>query len=256
MPIRQIAFWSNSDFVQQLSSPIHIERPGMCANYLPANKDQLAEHFGVDPREYEFKPEAYPGNFAPIIRQNPYRPESGQPEVVSAMFGIVPQWAESKLARQTYNSRSETTASKPSFRHAWKNRQFCVIPVDTIYEPCYETGKPVRWAIRHADGQPMGVAGIWDVKEQPDGAPLVSFSMLTINADGHPLMKRFHRPEDEKRSVVFLHPKQYDAWLHSTREEAPGFLTLYPADELMAEPALKISTKARAAADSHPSLFD
>ncbi len=209
----------------------------MCANYTPARGERLAEHFGVDPREYVFKPELYPADMAPIIRNVPDRPDAGL-EVVSAMFGMVPHWAEVKLARQTYNSRSETTASKPSFRHAWKKRQFCVIPVESIFEPCYETGRPVRWRIGHRDARPIGLAGIWDVKPGDAGKPpLLSFSMLTVNADGHPVMQRFHKPTDEKRSVVFLHPEQYAAWIEASLEDAPDFLGLYPAQELLAEPA-------------------
>lgn len=31
-------------------------------------------------------------------------------------------------------------------------------------------------------------------------------SMVTVNADTHPLMSRMHKPGDEKRSVVILRP--------------------------------------------------
>jgi putative SOS response-associated peptidase YedK len=68
-------------------------------------------------------------------------------------------------------------------------------------------------------------------------------SMLTINADGHPLMQRFHRPTDEKRMLVILRPDQYDEWLHCPVEEAPGFFTRYPAERLVARAALKPSGK-------------
>lgn len=33
--------------------------------------------------------------------------------------------------------------------------------------------------------------------------------MLTINADDHLLMKRFHKSEDEKRMIVILKPEEY-----------------------------------------------
>lgn len=214
----------------------------MCSHYISANRDRLAEHFGVDPRDYIFKPETYPGYLAPVIRLSVDNPASGQLEVAPAMFGMVPHWADIKLARQTYNSRSETTATKPAFRNAFKRRQFCIIPADAIYEPCYESGKAVRWQIRHVDDRPMGIAGIWETKSDgPEGRPLISFSMLTINADGHSLMQRFHKPDDEKRSVVFLHPDQYESWIHASIEEAPNFFTLYPADELVAFPAPNVA---------------
>lgn len=210
----------------------------MCANYTPSRRDQLASQFGVDPREYVFKPEAYPGSMAPIVRRSVDNPESGPLEVVSAMFGMVPHWADLKLARQTYNSRSETTATKPSFRHAWRQRQFCIIPAESIFEPCYETGEPVRWEIRHRDGDALGIAGIWEIRTgEKDKPALVSFSMLTVNADGDPMMQRFHKPGDEKRSVVVLPPDRYQAWIDTPIEEAPAFLTLFPASELVAAPA-------------------
>lgn len=101
-----------------------------------------------------------------------------------------------------------------------------------------ETGKPVRWEIGSADGAPLGIAGIWEHKQDgPNGLPLLSFSMLTINADGHPLMQRFHKPNDEKRMVVILHPDHYDDWLHCELDDAPAFFARYPAELLTARPA-------------------
>jgi putative SOS response-associated peptidase YedK len=37
--------------------------------------------------------------------------------------------------------------------------------------------------------------------------------MLTINADDHALMRRFHKPGEDKRVVVILDETEYDAWL-------------------------------------------
>jgi putative SOS response-associated peptidase YedK len=212
----------------------------MCAHIKPPRAERIAERFNLDPREYTFKEHVFPTDMAPIIRPLKGDLSTGQNEVVSAMFGMVPHWAETKLARSTYNSRSETTATKPSFRNAWKRRQFCIVPVEEFYEPSYETGKAVKWGIRHVHGELLGIAAIWEVKPpENNGAPLVSFSMLTINADDHPLMKRFHKPEDEKRSIVILRPEQYDAWINATLEEAPTFLQPYPAKELHAEPVAR-----------------
>jgi putative SOS response-associated peptidase YedK len=67
--------------------------------------------------------------------------------------------------------------------------------------------------------------------------------MLTINADDHPLMKRFHKPGDEKRMVVILHPDEYHSWLNAPIEQLPSFLTQFPAEELFAQPDPKPSSK-------------
>lgn len=211
----------------------------MCSNYTPSKREQLASHFGVEPPPgAAFADEVYPAGMAPVIRLAPG--SAAGMECVPACFGIVPHWADLKLARHTYNARTETVGAKPSFRHAYRQRQFCVIPAESFYEPNYESGKAVRWKIERADGQPLGIAGLWEYRSDgPDGHPLVSFSMLTINADGHPLMQRFHRPEDEKRMVVILKPDEYQSWLHARLEQVPSFFTPFPAARLAAEPAPK-----------------
>lgn len=42
--------------------------------------------------------------------------------------------------------------------------------------------------------------------------------MLTINADEHPLMSRFHKPGDDKRSVVVLDDNEWEDWLAAKNE--------------------------------------
>jgi hypothetical protein len=67
--------------------------------------------------------------------------------------------------------------------------------------------------------------GLWRAWEEPDGPPSLSFTMLTINADEHPLMKRFHKPEDEKRSVGILacHSHQPFSRPSGYRKKTEGF---------------------------------
>jgi putative SOS response-associated peptidase YedK len=221
----------------------------MCANYTPSRRDQLEHHFGVAPPDSEFKAEAYPADMAPFIR--PPRGDSvpGDRAAALGMFGIAPHWAKEpmKLARNTYNARTETLTERPSFRNAWKRRQFCIIPAASIFEPCYETGKAVRWEIGNADGSPLAIAGLWEYRQDgPTGLPLLSYTMLTINADGHEIFQRMHKPNDEKRMVVLLSPDQYDEWLHCPVEDAPAFFEQrYPAERLVAHAAPK-TTKASA----------
>ena len=43
----------------------------------------------------------------------------------------------------------------------------------------------------------MGIAGLWASWKSPKGELLYSYTMLTINADGHDLMQQFHKPTDE-----------------------------------------------------------
>ncbi|MBW3496992.1 SOS response-associated peptidase [Janthinobacterium sp. NKUCC08_JDC] len=227
----------------------------MCADYTPSRKEQIENQFGVRSPQLELPPEAWPGYMAPILRGSHEAP--GELEIAPAMFGMVPHWAEHKLARQTYNARTETVASKPSFRSAWKRKQFCIIPAANFFEPNYETGKPVRWRIERADGGPVAIAGIWEYRPADQ---LLSFSMLTINADGHPLMHRFHKPDDEKRMVMILDPDQYQGWLDGSLVTEQNVYRQYPSDLLVAQPdplppRTRAKSEAKAEAAPPDSLF-
>lgn len=131
-----------------------------------------------------------------------------------------------QISRKTYNARSETVAEKPSYRTPWRKRQFAIALLDDFFEPNWETGKAVKWGIKRSDGAPMGVASIWDQWVEPSTGEMVeTFSMLTVNADGHPVMGRFHRPGDEKRSVVVLEPEQFGIWLAGDQQQCQNLLT-------------------------------
>jgi putative SOS response-associated peptidase YedK len=130
---------------------------------------------------------------------------------------------ELAYGRRTYNCRSETVATLASFKHAWAGGQRCIIPCEAFYEPNWETGKSVRWRISQPSDIPMGIAGIYRRWKNPAGGHLFTFSMLTVNAEGHPVMKRFHRPGDEKRMVVILDPAEYLTWLTCPVDEAARF---------------------------------
>lgn len=202
----------------------------MCANFTPANQSAWSSAFKTHFPSGTFAAECFPGSLAPV-NTNEEREEG-----VLATFGLLPFWTNPSLARSTYNARSETVQEKPSFRNAWRKGQFCIVPADVIYEPNYETGKAVRWGIRDVENRLLGIAGIWESRRV--GADTqYSFSMLTINADSHPLMNRMHKPGEEKRMVVIIDPSAYDEWLHVRPEHAHSWLTQYPAERMIASPA-------------------
>jgi len=154
------------------------------------------------------------------------------------MFGLLPHWAkDTKLSRSTYNARTETVAYKPSFKTAWARYQHCIIPAEAITEPLYQNGKALPTRIACADGLPMGIAGLWSSWLDAQGQTVNSFTMLTINAQDHSLMNRFHKPEDEKRMVVILPRGSWKAWLLATPErmsptQRQHLLGAYPAERL------------------------
>ncbi|ORT86172.1 DUF159 family protein [Burkholderia puraquae] len=131
----------------------------------------------------------------------------------------------------------ETVGESRLYGKAWRAGQRCLIPAQWIYEPCYETGRNVWHRIGLTEWQSYCVTGIWRRYDGDDGRSLIGMSMMTVNADGHAVMGRMHKPGDEKRSVVILRPADYDEWLHTKNiEAARTMLHLYPADEMAAMP--------------------
>ena len=193
----------------------------MCSNYEAVTRaDRLLAFFGAArPEGRHSKPEVWPLGMAPFIRL--HEDGSGNRVVEDGMFGLLPFFAkELAYGRRTYNARSETVAKLPSFRDAWRHGQRCIVPAEAVYEPCWETGRAVRWRIQQPAAVPLGIAGIYRRWRAPDGEERFTFAMLTVNADGHPVFQRMHRPGDEKRMVVILDPAEYDRWLQCTLDEA------------------------------------
>ncbi len=214
----------------------------MCANYTPGRSERMQEIYPQVQWPMASDEEVFPGAMAPIVFAQAALGDGR--DVLSAqlaMFGMVPPWADVTLARHTYNARSETVASKPSFRNAWQRRQFCLIGMQDFFEPRYDSGSAERWRLRHAEHEILWLAGIWErkaVQRQADQADLFSFSMLTINADEHPLMQKFHKAGEEKRMPVLLSESMRQAWLQA--ENPLAILQAaqqWPAGFLHAEPA-------------------
>lgn len=180
--------------------------------------------FGVERGRDEAPVDVWPLGLAPFIRLAEPGATNGRIVVDDGLFGLLPHFcAELAQGRRSYNARSETVARLPSFRESWSKGWRCIIPVEHIYEPCWETGPAVRWQIQGPMATPFGIAGIYRLWRHPDGREVFTFSMLTVNADGHPVWERFHRPGDEKRMVVMLAPRDYGKWLACPVEEAPKF---------------------------------
>ena len=213
----------------------------MCSHYDPLiHPQRLADHFGVSDLPLDLKPSLWPGYLGPFVRRHPFAEVGDEAvaerELLVGSFGLIPHWSKDTLiARHTYNARTETVHEKPSYRDAWRQRRHCIIPAEAFYEPDWRSGKAIPTRIRRADGKPLGIAGLWSAWRQPSGETLHSYTMLTINADSHPLMRRFHKPDDEKRMVVILNEADYGAWLTAGEVERRALLAPFPADLLVAE---------------------
>ncbi len=208
----------------------------MCTHYLSVpSPERLRESFNIVPPSELGRHDMWPGYFGLFIRRSDDGDECAgaqpQREAVMGRWGLVPHWSKDGKERNTVNARSETAAIKPSFRDAWRRSQRCIIPAQAVFEPDWRSGKAVATQIVRADGQPLGIAGLWSAWKSAAGW-LESYTMLTINADEHELMRNFHRPNEEKRMVVILPDDGYEEWLQASPERATGFMRSYRAELL------------------------
>ena len=165
-----------------------------------------------------------------------------QREWVPAQFGFVASWVKSasdaKLrAPKQVVARNETVSTVQAYRDAWLSGQRCIIPMQAFFEDDLRSGKPVSTRISRVDGEPMGVAGVWSSWIDPvSGQELISYAILTVNANSHALMHRYQHQGSEKRMPAVLNEGSYDAWLTARQEKAREFLRAYPANWLTANP--------------------
>lgn len=198
----------------------------MCANYKPISINQV-EQLGLPLIPFAYEEEIFPSFQTPLL----FRSNQGL-EWRLVNFGLVPKWAEDKeVAKHTYNARNETVMEKPSFSEAFSKCQFGVIPVSEFYESKYINGKPQRWAVRRKDGQAFYIAALYEITRLKSGEIVRSATMLSMDAHHHEMMKDFHEPRTDKRSIVVIPQHRLEEWLALKQPNILSFIEGFPVEE-------------------------
>ena len=218
----------------------------MCTRYISPAAGDLERLWQVGSRTpLRWVQEVFPGYQGVFIRAAKNSVALDR-ELVVGPWGLIPWFAkERKLKFPTSNARSEELSAKASYKHPWARGQRCIIAAQAFFEPNWESGKHVPWRFKRSDGAPWGLAGLWNSWTDPStGKVLESYTLLTLNADAHPLMRRMHRPDlkrapdlQDKRSVVPIEAADLDLWLHAPVAQAAELLRLAPVEIFDAEPA-------------------
>jgi len=136
---------------------------------------------------------------------------SGAREMALVRWGLIPSWAKDPAQLSTLiNARSETAASKPSFRAAMRHKR-CLIPADGFYEWTGPKGEKQPHLIELQADQSgvrpiMGLAGIWEHWLGADGSEIETMAILTAPANAE--MRAVH-----DRMPLILDPDMFDGWL-------------------------------------------
>ena len=128
-------------------------------------------------------------------------------------WGLLPSWAKDPaLGRRLFNARSETVATKPSFRAAFSRRR-CLIPAEGFYEWAPRNRGHQPFYFQAAGGLLLAFAGLFESWHGEGGEVIDSCTLLTTEANSdvaavHP------------RMPVILGPSAFDLWLDPDAERA------------------------------------
>jgi putative SOS response-associated peptidase YedK len=147
-------------------------------------------------------------NIAPTQPVVTIRQDAREPvrRLSTMRWGLLPSWAKDmSIGYKTINARSETVATTPSFREAFKSQR-CLVPADGFYEweKNGKTKQPYCFEVK--DGELFAFAGLWDRWISPQGELVESCTILTTTPNS--LLADIH-----DRMPVILSPDDYDLWL-------------------------------------------
>ncbi len=132
----------------------------MCGRYSfwlsPSKLKEFFDLFRADdfPPRYNIAPT----QTVPVVRVD----AEGQRVANNLRWGLLPFWAKSKAeGSKMINCRSETAATKPAFRHAFK-KQRCIVPATGFFE-WQEVGpkETQPYYLTLKNGDPAAFAGLW-----------------------------------------------------------------------------------------------
>lgn len=217
----------------------------MCTRYISPEAGDIERHWRIGARDVpQWSRDMFPRYRGPFIRAARDSAEYRR-ELVVGQWALVPWFAKTaKLTYPTCNARSEELSAKASYKLPWARGQRCIIPAQAFFEPNWESGKHVPWCFKRSDGTPWGLAGLWNTwVDKATGEVIESYTMLTLNADAHPLMKRMHKPDprlgpdqQDKRSVVPIELQDVDTWLAAPLAQASQLVKLAPVELFEATP--------------------
>ena len=143
-------------------------------------------------------------------------------------WGLVPSWAKDiKIGSRMINAVSETAATKPSFRSAFRRRR-CLVLADGFYEWRREGKQRVPLYFSLKSREPMAFAGLWESWQSPAGEHIRSCAILTTAANE--FMAQVHH-----RMPVILSAETEPLWLDpltETPDTLEPLLIPAPADSL------------------------
>ena len=231
----------------------------MCGRFvLEDTAEEIARAFGLD--EVEAFPPRY--NIAPtqpilIVRARDVPDGSNLPrrEAVFARWGLLPSWVKDpKDFPLLINARSETAASKASFRSAMRRGRI-LVPASGFYEwkrtdARDGRGKPIiePFWVRPRCGGSIAFAGLMETNEM-GGGPIDTACIMTVDANDT------FRPIHHRMPVV-IDPSDFERWLNFEVNDPRAVADLLRTPDEDFFEAVPISDRVNKVANQGPELLE
>ena len=209
--------------------------------------EQIELFFPIDTTAVELRPNY---NIAPTHEIPAIVNHGGNNEMVLFHWGLIPFWAKDRsIGYRMINARSETVATKPAFRNAFKARR-CLILADGFYEWKKIKGKKQPMLITLSDGSPLAFAGIWETWQPKESelGPIKSCAILTTAACD--VLAEIHH-----RMPVILHKDAWQAWLDPENKDVNGLQRLMAENTLTEFTFHPVSTQVNSVRNNYPELI-
>lgn len=142
---------------------------------------------------------------------------SGQTVAGECRWGLVPFWAKDPaIGNRMINARAETIGEKPAYRQSFSRRR-CLVLASGFYEWRKEAHGKTPYFISRADGQPFGMAAIWDEwsRDGNESRKAVLRSCAIITAPANEFMQKLH-----DRMPVMMDGSRLEKWLSPDSQPA------------------------------------
>ena len=207
----------------------------MCGRFVGFRPlEELMEFFPIDVSKVESSENYIVAPSQEVLAIARYEEKN---HLVKFNWGLVPFWTKDKsLGNRMINARSETVASKPSFRSAYKKRR-CLILADGFFEWKSEKGQKQPMFLTLPDGHPFAFAGLWETWDNKgkEETPYRSCTILTREASES--VRPIHH-----RMPVILKPEAFEPWLDTNNQDAGALQKIIQTQiytELVATPVSK-----------------
>ena len=131
------------------------------------------------------------------------------------------------------HARAETIHEHRLFRDAFRKRR-CIAPMNAFFQKD-KNGR--RYAVSRNDGQPFGVAGIWENWKNPETSQWErTFALITVPANK--LIAPIH-----DRMLAIIEPEDFERWLAPDDDDPRYLLKPYPAELMSIAPIGKTARR-------------